>query len=256
MASDIDVPLSFHPGLENCPLPQRAQPAIDGSASHRASLYCHPFLTANSFGWHIFPPLDADLEWDGSDVHWRPEGASSWNLLDTHVDVASFGYLERFAPEHLKRFMHIPLLAAGPEMAIVQIWSGLFVSSLRGWCTLVRPTVNRRRDSSFDVLEGLIDTDWWLGPLVFPIQIRKTDCIIRLRRNKVIAQVQPIHRDCFSPNTLLEKPSIKSLDSWGIEEWTRFQESMELREKTNRPGSYRSEARAQQRNFLVQKGNG
>ena len=34
---------------------------------------------------------------------------------------------------------------------------------------------NHPRDPRYEVLDGIIETDWWLGPIVTPIRLRKTE---------------------------------------------------------------------------------
>ena len=246
-----DCPVRFFAGMPDIHPPKRAEATLGGAASHRASLYCQPFLLANSFGWYVNPPLDIDLRWDGAEVKWRSADLDPWSVLETYVNVQNFLYLAQHAPNDTRRLLNVPWLAVGPEPGIVQLWTGLFVVSEPGWCTLVRGLVNSRRDPNYDVLEGIIDTDWWLGPMVFPIQIRRTDQIIRIRKQTPIVQLQPIHRACLSDATLPDTMETKTVDDWSAEEWQRYKSSMELKENTARHGTYRAESRRIQREYLA-----
>jgi hypothetical protein len=119
---------------------------------------------------------------------------------------------------------------------------------MKDWVVLVRPLANLPRHAAYDILEGIIDTDWWLGPLVFPLQMRKTDQVIQIRKDKPIVQVQPIHRTCLTDATLAN-PEVMEVRDWGNNEWSRFQASMELKAGARHPGSYRHRAREELRQF-------
>ena len=250
----MSVVLNFYRGHVSAMNPQRATATIDDASSHRASLFCHPFLSANAYGWLLLPPLDVDLIWNGGEVAWRQQSQANWLPLDIHTDIASFLYLCEKTPEPLRQYMNVPLLAVGPEPGLVQLWSGLFVTSQAGWCVTVRPLVNRRPFDSFDVLEGIVDSDWWLGPLVFPIQIRKTDRIVRIRRNRPLAQLQPISRQCLQASEDTAGGKLREVSSWSEEDWRRFQFSMQQKQCAAKPGSYRTEARTRQRDFVKRAG--
>jgi hypothetical protein len=251
LQAQSDCPVRFYAGMPDIHPPRRADATLGGAASHRASLYCQPFLLANSFGWYVDPPLDIDLSWDGAEVKWRLADTDQWSVLETYVSVQNFLYLAQHAPDAIKRLLNVPFLAVGPEAGIVQLWTGLFAISNHGWCSLVRGIVNSRQDPNYQVLEGIIDTDWWLGPLVFPIQIRRTDQTIRIRRQTPIVQIQPIHRACLSDAVLPETMEIRNVNNWSAEEWQRYKSSMEMKENAGKRGTYRAESRRIQRKYLA-----
>jgi hypothetical protein len=247
--TEVFCPVEFVLGMPNLPYPVRSDISLGGAASHRSVLYCYPFTTANGFGWQICAPIDADLLWDGVLTWWRPAGRKRWRELDVYVDRSAVQYFEQHAPESSNDYSRIPVLASGPEKGIVQVWTGLLATTDPGWGLLLRPLPNRARHPTFDVLEGLIETDWWFGPLVVPLHITKTHRVIKLRRKDPLLQIQPVTRDCYSDSTLCKQPPFASLSALNIEDWDRFNASVELRLKSHKPGAYRFEARRRQQQY-------
>lgn len=239
--------IRFMQGLPQCVPPQRSDGTLDGAAPFRGAVFCQPFIMANSFGWTVGLPFDIDLCLRGQSVYWREDVRSEWQPLIAKANVRDFAFLSDHAPESAAKYCSIPLCAVGPEANIVQFWTGLLVKTQPGLCTLVRPLVNRRNDAAFDVIEGIIDTDWWLGPLIFPIRINREDEVIAFRRTMRVIQLQLVARQCISDDVYENASCLVEPSGWHLSDWEKFQSSMELREPEAKRGSYRALSRQHQR---------
>ena len=244
----MSCPIRFFavvPGMQG---PIRADSSLGGSASQRSVMFCHPFTTANGFGWHAFPPKDLDLTWDGSSTYFR-EPNGEWERLTEFVDVPTSLAITQAAPLSMLAYAPIPLLGSAPEHGLIQLWTGLFASSAQGWSLLLRPLVNHPGDDAFDVLEGLIETDWWFGPLVVPLRFKKTDRTIELRRGRPLLQMQPVRRESYADTTLGGALTVGKVDDLSAEDWCKVQEAISLRMLSGSRGSYRMEAHRRQRDY-------
>src|SRR5262249_31838802 len=81
-----DPLVTFYQLYPGGPAPRRADPYLAGFMPARAHHYCEPFTAASGWGWHLFPPIDFELVWDGAIVRWRGAGTSEWSRLD-HADL-------------------------------------------------------------------------------------------------------------------------------------------------------------------------
>ncbi|MEK6286557.1 MAG: DUF6065 family protein [Acidobacteriota bacterium] len=226
--------------------PKPADPSIVGSISLRAFQYCEPFTSASGYGWYMFPPIDFDVRWDGHASVWRSAATRDWEPLRSVV-------AEEMAAElaaHSTRTGRIcpgsfPFLSHAPESGIVQIWSGLVVRTLPDWVVLVRPLANYPREAAFDVLEGIIETDWWVGPLISPIRITKSDLTIEFRKQRPYAQIQLVHRGAYRSKTLTEAKSMMGVQTLTSDLWDAFAKTLLDASKPDRkPGTYKRRTRS------------
>jgi hypothetical protein len=232
------------PGLR---VPERSHPTLQGSIPHRAALHCQPFLAANGFGWRVFSPLDADLLLEGDGMKWRKMGQRKWRKLDVVVHEESARAIHEIAPEFARKYARIPMLASAPERDIVQVWTGFVGLALAGWGLLLRPLVNVPQSEAFQVLEGVIETDWWAGPLVFPIRLLKSGTVVSLRQSKPLAQLQPVRKESLREEMLADGPGLSDIEEVTLKDWRRFCWALSLRNDSDRPGRYRFEAQRRKR---------
>jgi len=178
----------------NHPQVTKADPTVKGTAPFRAAAHCEPFRLASAIGWWIYPPCDFSIIWDGSDLRWLHENSSTWVTANslTLGHMASATELFTVSNEAASRLQAIVAL---PEPGYVQVWTGLTVESPDGWCSLVRSAPNFASHTSYDMLEGVIETDWWHGPLLLNLRVRQTATPISFRRTRPMAAVMPVFRD-------------------------------------------------------------
>ena len=207
--------------------PVRADKALYGNAPLRAYRYCEPFTAASSFGWYAFPPIDFSLRWDGTHIFWKQgfREEEEWVLINSPVLPKSAKLLIDRAASHGVG-ANIPFLACPNEIGIIQIWTGLLASTPQGWSISIRSPVNIPRDPFYEVLSGIIETDWWFGPMVTPIRITKTDVPITFQRNRPLFQIQPVPRIAYLDETL-KSYTTSDVEEMSEEDWERFYATLE-----------------------------
>lgn len=241
--------VTFYQVWSDAPPPSRADPSLSGSIPLRAYRYCDPFTTASGFGWYMFPPLSFALRWNGSSVDWKPARAPKWVSLET---VGLPGYREQYeqaAPvgytSHEILAESPPLLTAIHEPGIVQLWTGLLARTQPGWALLIRPPANLPRIEGAEVLEGIIETDWWFGPLIFNVRLTKTDQPILFETHTPFCQAQPIPTEAYSDEALSSMVLRRGLSEFTREDWKAYADAILLRHREGaRVGSYKREARS------------
>jgi len=236
--------VTFYRVLPTAQEPQRADRSAGGLIPTRAFRYCEPICTASAFGWYIFPPVAFTLMWDGTDTLWTFDEADGWYNLDyVHYPDFHDTFNAACPPEVAD---HIPpLIGAGDDPGIINIWSGLFARTRRDWSLLIRPAANLPRSTRYDNYEGIVETDNWFGPLFTNIRLTKTDVPIEFRIDMPLMQVQPIHRSLYQNNVLSSFKVVDSIDDLSTEDWADYHRtivapgSAHEREK----GSYAKETR-------------
>jgi hypothetical protein len=86
---------------------------------------------------------------------------------------------------------------------------------------LVRGVANLSHSLSYQMLEGIIETDEWFGPLFDNIRILKTDVPIQFRSDTPFLQVQPVRKEVYA-DKLLQNFSVKNLDELSTDDWQAF----------------------------------
>ena len=152
--------------------PRRADRSAGGSIPVRALRYCEAMTTASAFGWYVFVPITFKVVWDGDGLLWTYEGIDEW--LPLTRETAQYPHFdERFdaiAPPNVRGFAP-PFLTASFQPGGLQVWTGCLVRTAPGWNLLVRGAANFPKSLSYQVFEGIIETDTWFGPLFDNIKI-------------------------------------------------------------------------------------
>ncbi len=245
MESRQDGPLAvFHQLYPGAPAPCRADPTLSGSVSLRAHRHCEPISAASAFGWYLLPPVDFSLMSDGETTYWKLNLDEPWHPLE-HAELFP-GFAEHCRaqkPDWSESTALPPFLGRSVEPNLVQLWFGVVARTRTGWSLLVRPLANHPRDSRFDVLDGIIQTDWWSGPLVTPIRIRKTDEPIRFLHTRPFCQLQPVPTESYAAETLADFEIREGLASMPNDDWAAFLSSLPPGPDGDEFGRYRREAR-------------
>jgi hypothetical protein len=235
----------FHNLFPGCRPPQRAARDGHGTIPIRAYRHCEALCSAAAFGWHVFPPMDFELVWDGStEIQWTYEGAEGWYPLN----VAQFPHFadqfDEGAPEEAKGFSP-PFLANFVEPGVVQIWTGLVARTAPGWNLLLRPPANVPRDLGYEHFEGIIEADRWFGPLFFNVRLTRTDIPVRFRAGYPLMQVQPVQRPTLTDSVLESFEVSEGLESFTAADWASFGTTVVKPNKdpNRRRGAYAAESR-------------
>lgn len=197
----MDSVVKFYRLHSDAPPPLRGDKAALGTIPTAAFQYCEPVRTASSYGWYIFPPVDILLKWNGADVHYIDDGEwrrlTSIHLTDDFVD-----HWDTHAPDELKGYWP-PFMTAISGPGIVQIWSGLLISTATDWSTIIGPIPNLVQTRQFSCFEGIVETDVFKPcPLFINLRLQATDQDIHIPRDKPLFFVRPVRRECYSEASL------------------------------------------------------
>lgn len=174
----------------------RADCTLKGTAPFRAATHCEPFRLASEQGWWIYPPCDFSLKWDGENLVWLHQKSTDWTSAN-YLSLNNMSKLSESFDISSFEAGSLPAVVALPEPGYVQMWTGLTCHSTEGWCSLVRSVPNFAGFTKCDILEGIIETDWWDGPILLNIRIRETNSPIHFRKNRPIAAIHPLQREVF-----------------------------------------------------------
>jgi hypothetical protein len=181
--------------------PMRADKSALGVLPASAFQFCEAARAASAFGWYIFPPVNIALRWDGTETLYH-DGEQWEQCTVVTLDDEFLDYWQQYAPADLKEYPP-PYLTALPVPGVVQIWSGLLVSTAPDWSVLIRPLANIPQPLAFQCFEGIVETDQFKPcPLFVNIRLVATERDILIPRDKPLFQLQPIHRSCYAESTL------------------------------------------------------
>ena len=205
----------------DCP-PRRADKSVGGVIPARALRYCEAITSASAFGWYVFLPMNFKVVWDGHDMLWTYPGVDEWlPLTRDAVQYPNFSrQFDQHAPDDVRGFCP-PFLAPSIQPGQLQVWTGCIAKTAPGWSLLVRGVANLPRSQSYQMLEGIIETDNWFGPLFDNIRILKTDVPIEFRSDIPFLQVQPIRKEVYG-DKLLQNFNVKTMDELSAEDWQAF----------------------------------
>jgi hypothetical protein len=230
----------------DAPLPVRGDRGLSGTVLLRAFQFCEPFCAANELGWLAFPPIDFALKWDGTNVSWYVADSDDWSPLRSAVLP---GFADSWArTDHCDGKPEPPtFLSALPEPGLVQIWPGLVARSPEGWALLVRPPANNPRSLGFEVLEGVIETDWWFGPLITTIRLCQTNEPILFSRQRAIIAMHPVPKVALGTNFYESVRIERGAEAFSETDWQEFKYALSVHGQGGRPGGYKAAARTRRR---------
>jgi uncharacterized protein DUF6065 len=236
---------SFYGCFDGVVEPTPADVTLFGSPPFRAVTHCEPFRAATGYGWYTYPPLDCFLKWDGASFSFLPIGGSSW-LPVNNVPAAVIYHLRDEKPPETST-VDLPIFSELPEPGMLQVWTGLMARTDLGWSLLIRGVPNLPGSLSYEVLEGIIETDWWHGPLLGNLRFRRTDEMIRLDVRRPLMAIQPVRREAFRASLLRDTEFTPYGSAHNDQVGTMVATAMAVR-KEGRPGGYRAEVARLRRN--------
>lgn len=216
-----------------------------GTLPSRAHQYCEGVVTASRQGWYIFPPAKFDLMWTGNEVVFRTDSLPDWTVLDRfYLESSVYGFIEN-APEEVQDY-YPSFLDVFPEGNIVQICSGYAVQSGPGICYQVRGPVNTPTSGNIQYFEAIIDSSWYISPLIINIKILQQNKPIHFPLHQPIMQVIPLPTSVLSKEHIAAE-TIKMTDL-GSDFWSAWKESFDSR-NSGQKGSYARKQRVVARNY-------
>ena len=119
-----------------------------------------------------------------------------------------------------------PFLGALQEPGLIQLWTGLVARTAPGWSLLVRAPANVPRSGTYELFEGIIETDHWFGPLITNMRLTKTDVPIDFRADFPLLQVQPLPRQAYEDTTLNNYELVPDLKQLTPEDWDDYYDTV------------------------------
>jgi hypothetical protein len=220
-----DRVISFYRAVPGAYPPMRADRGALGILPTAAFQYCEAVTSASAFGWYVFPPMSFHVQWDGTDIIWTHDGAPSWMTLKRCHFPGLPEYFDKSAPGDIKGYAP-PFLTQLFAPGILQVWSGLFVTTAPGWSLLIRPPANIPRSQSCEAFEGIIETDRRFGPLFINIRLTATDRPIEFSIDRPLMQVQPLLRETYAEQHLKSFNFVEDLSGLSAQDWDGYRETV------------------------------
>jgi hypothetical protein len=227
----MDRPLvSFYQMVSGGRPPRRASKDVQGTLPVAALRHCKPVQESNEFGYDLFLPFDIALRWDGAtglelsyDVDGTGVGAE-WIPLSPECHYPGFAdFWAQHAPED-PRLDVPPFVTMTQDYGLVQVWSGVVARTREDWSLWVRGPVNdSRRSLGYDVLEGIISTDRFGGPIPTILRLLKVDAEIYIPAHQPFLRVIPIYRPHYD-NRLLDQFTVGEFKDVPPERWRSYAE--------------------------------
>jgi Family of unknown function (DUF6065) len=249
MNQDVRPIARFFRLIEQARPPQRADRSAMGTLPTRAYRYCEAVTSATGWGWWIFPPMDMQIMWDGTDIYWHYEGAEDWLKLMPSAQYPGFSdTFDAAAPEELRGYSP-PFLTALPEPGTLQIWTGLMARTAPDWHLLLRSPPNLPGPGGICLFEGIVETDRWFGPLFANLRFTRSHTPIRLRADFPLVQAQPVRPLDYAGETLAAMSVAPQIDDLAAEDWEAYRTTIVVpNQDHDRPfGAYATKTRKQRR---------
>jgi hypothetical protein len=198
--------------------------------------YCEALRTASSFGWYVFPLEDTFLRWDGHDVFVYQD--DEWTELISEPLVGQdYEIWQRYAPESVEP---PPVITSLFVPGIIQIWSGLLVTTGPDWSLRVGPLANVTKSHAYFTYEGIVETDEFKPmPLFINIRLIETNRDIFFDKAKPLFQVQPLPRQAYRGD---RQPDVTAIENMTSTEWAGIDRT--IRDPGERaPGAYAAAVR-------------
>jgi len=240
--------VTFYRLIEEAVPPRRADRSGLGSLPTRAFRHCDAVTSAAGFGWHLCPPIDFELLWDGGQIWWRCAGLAEWLPLGAAQYPHFAARFAAAAPSGLGDYAP-PFLTALQGPGVVQVWTGLAARTAPGWSLLVRDLANLPRHPGYEPYEGIIECDRWFGPLFTNLRLTRTDTPIAFHAGEPFFQLQPIPQAAYADAVLNGAGLVGDLTGLSAADWADYEASIVApnRDPATPPGRYAAEARRRRR---------
>lgn len=225
--------------------PVPADRSVGGTLPVRALRYCEPVAQASAFGWYVFLPMRFQLLFDGAEIFWRCAASPEFAPLRS-VHYPEFApAFDASVPVDVRGFAPA-FLTASAQVGSVQIWPGLMVRTRPGWSLLVRPVANLARPSGYELYEGIIETDSWLGGLFTNARLTRTGVPIDFDDDIPFMQLQPLQQGTYEENRVGSFSVDTGTEALTEDDWDAYRRTvvMPCSDPERRHGRYAREYRA------------
>lgn len=241
----------------NTPPPEPASRTVRGILPSRGVQMCTPLTAASGYGWYVFPPVDFALRWDGQTMEWSrlaDNEPARWYSLSGGYDLWIEEDQEalRRAPERFRADFdifdyhegRIPFIDTDPRLGnTCELNPGLVARTPEGWCLLVRDVPNWPKARDHQVLEGVLDTEWYGGFVPVMVRMLETNRVVRFYRTIPMAVVQPVPRAAVEASARPVPKPISGIENFPDEVWQRFVANRRRRLDGKGRGTYAAERR-------------
>lgn len=243
----------FNPDV---PPPVPASSTMRGALPLRAVQKCAPLTDATGFGWYLFPPVDFALRWDGQTtdfsrlvdnepVHWQSL-SGGYDLTLDEDQVALARAPERFKPDFDVFDDHdgkITFIDVDPRQGnTCEITPNMLARTSPGWCLLVRNPPNWPPPRDHQILEGVLDTDWYGAGVPIILRLLETNRVVRFYRTLPWAVMQPVPRVAVrAAHTGSGMRVTQGIENFPDDIWARFVEGRRRRAAGLGQGTYKVE---------------
>lgn len=244
-AASYDGVLTFHKSHPDLIAPMAADKSALGTLPLPAFQYCEALRQGSALGWYIFPPRAITLRFDGRFVFAVNDGHLA-RLEDQFLGEEFTQHWARVAPDQFRE-QEIPWITSFDNAGLVQIWSGLFVSTAPEWQVLIKPLANIPKRTELIEYEGLVRTDKFKPlPLFYNFNITATHMDIRLDPQYPLFQVVALPSDDLVP---AQKAQIIDIDAQttGAFDWDGLNSTSRTESEDHTVGRYGAEIRRQDR---------
>jgi hypothetical protein len=245
----------FNPDV---PPPEPASSTMRGTHPLRAVQKCPPITDATGFGWYTFPPIDFALRWDGQSVDFSrlvDNEPAQWRSLSGGYDLAldeEQAALAR-APERFKAdfdvFDHlggrIAFINVDPQLGnACEITPGLLARTSPGWSLLVRSPPNWPPARDHQILEGVLDTDWFGSHVPVIVRLPEVNRVVRFYRGYPWAVLQPVPKVAVRAAHAAPGAKVtRGIENFPDDIWARFVENRRRRADGLGLATYKAEQR-------------
>lgn len=217
--------MKFYHLIDGGLAPQRADTSALGTLPTDGFRYCEPVRAASAFGWYVFLPFDLKVRWDGFEFCWSLDDGDSWFDLGRGVQYPhAAARFDAAAPDGMQG-LSPPFLKRTNAADMLQIWTGCFVQSAAGVSSLVRGPCNLPYPVGARVVEGIIETDWWFGPLFANVQFTRPDTAVTFRADWPFLQVQPVAQTLLRDRSKVDVAS--GFEGFGPAQWDRYRATLD-----------------------------
>ncbi len=257
MTNPSEPIVRFHQMTAASRTPMRAERSACGTLPARAVRYCEALTSATAFGWWLFPPIDLEMLWDGTEIFWRCNETPDWMPLLPSAQLPDYAALfDASVPEPL-RGCSPPFLTALPEPGSVQIWTGLIARTAPDWHLLIRAPANLPSIGGVSLFEGIVETDRWFGPLFTNMRFTRSHMPVRFRADYPLVLAQPVQRNTYANDTLGRMDIVRGLDALSAADWQAYRTTIvEPNTRPNRPfGAYAADTRKKRHQCMREHAN-
>lgn len=187
----------------------------------------------------MFLPVRLSLLFENDNIYWSIDDFDSKYYLSDAIQYPNFSaeFREHATPD--ARDYSPPFLTRTNDADILQVWTGAFVKTQTGTASWVRSPVNIRQHPAYEVIEGVVETDWWFGPLFANIRLRKEGVPFTLSENHPFLQLLPFSKALNTEHSRSEPNVFSGLSTMTEKNWEDFTETIPNRIKDGqRIGDY------------------